>query len=475
MLYNQEIYKGMPSLKNFHPMILFPPILSHNHSLIRFISKQLKRMMTMTKYEVAIVGGGIAGLIAAIYAAKAGKRTIVVEQQKQLGGKAITNKKHGVYFNLGGHALYKGEAYEAFRELGLRLEGSTPSVNAYGLWKNQLLAFPMNISSFIQTPILSWKGKLEFAKWLTKIGKMDTSIWNQISIRDWIESQLHDPMLRNVFYALLRTSTYVLAPELHAAGPALKQLQRSLQGVLYLDKGWGTLVEQLRALAVQQGVELVTGCKVVAVDHQEQKVHSILCKGGAKIEATNVILTTPPSISHQLVPHREQTALDKWNKQAIPVTVACLDVGLRHLPNPKHQFIFGLDQPIFFTNQSREGKPRAAIMSDDGTQLISLFKYQSPQTDAKQDEVQLEQVLDVVQPGWRNELITRQYLPKMTVVHDFPHLKRIEVPGPAVPEIEGLYVAGDWVSHGELLVDASVASAKRAVSQLLNTREEIKI
>ncbi|MFJ8261124.1 protoporphyrinogen/coproporphyrinogen oxidase [Rummeliibacillus sp. NPDC094406] len=432
-------------------------------------------MMIMTKYEVAIVGGGISGLTAAIYAAKAGKRTIVLELQKQLGGRAITNKKQGVYFNLGGHALYKGEAYEAFRELGLRLEGSTPSIDAYGMWKEQLVPIPTNLSSFFQSPLLSWGGKLELAKWFIKLGKMDTSVWNQISIRDWIETQLHDPMLRNVFYALLRTSTYVFAPELHAAGPALKQVQRSLKGVLYLDRGWATVVEELRELAVQQGVELITGCKVVAVEHQDQKVQSILCEGGTRIEASNVILTTPPSISHKLVSHADQTALDTWNKQAIPVTVACLDVGLRQLPNPKHQFIYGLDQSFFFTHQSREGKPRPAILSDNGTQVISLIKYQGQQTDAAKDESELEHVLDVAQPGWQNELVARQFLPKMTVVHDFPHMKRMENPGPSVPEIEGLYVAGDWVSHGELLADASVASANRAVSQLLNTREEIKI
>ncbi|WP_409274728.1 phytoene desaturase family protein [Neobacillus sp. SCS-31] len=429
----------------------------------------------MTKYEVAIVGGGIAGLTSAIYAAKAGKRTIVLEQQKQLGGRAITNKKQGVYFNLGAHALYKGEAYEAFRELGLRLEGSTPSIDSYGMWKEQLLPLPTNTSSFFQSPLLSVRGKLEFGKWFIKLVKMDTSVWDKISIRDWIETQLHDPMLRNVFYALLRTSTYVLAPELHAAGPALKQLQRALKGVLYLDKGWGTIVEELRQLAVQQGVEIVTGCKVAAVEHRDQKVHSILCEDGTRIEASHVILTTPPSISHKLVPHADQTALDKWNKQAIPVTVACLDVGLRQLPIHEHQFIYGLDQPIFLTHQTREGKPRPAIMSDDGTKLVSLFKYQGPQTDAVKDEVELERVLDVAQPGWRNELVIRQFLPKMTVVHDFPHIKRIENPGPSVPEIEGLYVAGDWASHGELVVDASVASAKRAVSQILKTREEIKI
>lgn len=422
----------------------------------------------MTKYDVTIVGGGITGLTAAIYAAKAGKRTLVLEQQKQLGGRAITNKKQDVYFNLGGHALYKGEAYETFRELGLRLEVSTPSINAYGIWKNQILTMPTNLSSLLKTPLLTWRGKLELAKWFTKLGKMDTSMWNQISLRNWIETELYDPMLRNLFYSLLRTASYVLAPELQTAGPVLKQLQRAMQGVFYLDRGWGTIVEKLRNLAIQQGVEFVTDRKVVSVKHQDQQVHSILSADGDKTETTNVILTTSPSIAHKLVPHADQTSLDIYKKQAIAITAACLDVGLRHLPNPKHQFIYGLDQPIFLSNQSREGKPRAAILSDDGTHAVTLIKYQGSQTDAKQDEQQLEQLLDLAQPGWRKELVVRQYLPKMTVVHDFPHMNRTVNPGPAVPEIKGLYVAGDWVSHGELLVDASVASAKRAVEHLLH-------
>ncbi len=57
-----------------------------------------------------------------------------------------------------------------------------------------------------------------------------------------------------------------LLPDLQAAGPALKQLQRSLQGVLYLDRGWGTLIEGLRELSIQHGVELITGWKGMS-DH----------------------------------------------------------------------------------------------------------------------------------------------------------------------------------------------------------------
>ncbi|MFC0274971.1 FAD-dependent oxidoreductase [Metabacillus herbersteinensis] len=68
----------------------------------------------MLKYEVAVVGGGVAGLTAAIYAAKAGKQTIVIEKQDRLGGRAISNKKKGAYFNLGGHALYHGDALATF-------------------------------------------------------------------------------------------------------------------------------------------------------------------------------------------------------------------------------------------------------------------------------------------------------------------------------------------------------------------------
>ncbi|MFD2611423.1 phytoene desaturase family protein [Paenibacillus gansuensis] len=426
-----------------------------------------------TTYDVAVVGGGIAGLTAAIYAAKAGQRTIVLEQQQRLGGRAVTNEKEGVYFNLGAHALFKGEAYETFKELGVRLEGSQPDVNAYGIWKKELCLMPMSLSSLVQSPLLSWKGKMEFGKWFAKLGTADTSKWNRISVRDWVEHELSDPMLRNLFYSLLRTASYAMAPELQTAGPVLKQLQRSLKGVFYVDRGWGSIVEQLRGIALSHGVECAVGWKASSVEQENGRVRSVTNAEGTRIPAANIIITAPPAAACKLIADSEQTALHRWAKQAVPVTAACLDVGLRSLPKPDHNFIYGLDQPVFLTDQSRSGKPRSAVMSEDGTHSVSLLKYQGPQPDAKRDELDLEAVLDLAQPGWRELTAARQYLPKMTVVHDFPHMNRTELPGPAVPEIQGLYVAGDWVSHGELLVDASAASAKRAVQHLVQGKQAV--
>jgi pyruvate/2-oxoglutarate dehydrogenase complex dihydrolipoamide dehydrogenase (E3) component len=61
----------------------------------------------------------------------------------------------------------------------------------------------------------------------------------------------------------------------------------------------------------------------------------------------------------------------------------------------------------------------------------------------------------------------------MAVVHDYPHIGRTDrTPGPAVPEIRGLYAAGDWASHGELLADAAAASGRRAAALIVKDLAE---
>lgn len=419
--------------------------------------------MQMQKVDVVVVGGGIAGLTAAIYAAKAGKQTVVIEKQNRLGGRAVTNKKKGAYFNLGAHSLYKGDAYATFHELELTLQGKKPSAFAYGIWKGKLSALPSDMKSLFTSPLLSWKGKMEFASCLMKLSKADTRPFDRISIREWVEGNLRDPMVRNIFYSLLRAASYVAGPDLPAAGPVLRQLQNALKGALYLDRGWGELIEELRKKASDLGVRLVTNIKVSSIDTRDGTVRQVLCEDGTRIDTRHVILATSPAIAYELVPFAKQTALHTWKEQAIEVTAACLDVALKRLPKPKQQFAYGIDQTVLFSNYSR-----AAYLSDDGAQVISLIKYQGKDADPEKDLRELEGVLDLMQPGWREELVFKQYLPKMTVCHDFAHMKRLENPGPAVPEIQGLYVAGEWASHGEVLVDAATASAKRAVQHMLS-------
>lgn len=422
--------------------------------------------MQTSKFDIAIVGGGIAGLTAALYAAQAGKRTVLIEKQERLGGRALTNKKQGHYFNLGGHALFHGDALATFRDLGLSLKGGKPSNEAHGLWKGQMSAMPVGVKSLLTTSLLSVKGKMEFAKWFTKLGKIQTDKYNHLSVREWVEGNVDDPMVRHILYSLIRSSTYVMAPDLQAAGPVIQQLQRALNGVMYMDRGWGSIVEEMRQRAAALGVQFITKQKVVAIEHQEGRVQQARCEDGTVIEANNIIAAIPPAAAYQLVPQAEATALRTWKEQAIEMTTATLDVALRKVPQQKINIVYGIDQTVFLSNHSR-----AAHLSDEGAQIISVIKYRGREKDADQDLRDLEQMLDTVHPRWRSELTAKQFLPNMTVSHDFVHLQRQSKPGPAVPEISGLYVAGEWVSHGEMLVDAATASAKRAVQHILSNKE----
>ena len=70
--------------------------------------------------DVAIVGGGLAGLTAAATVAAAGLRPVVYERRRDLGGDARSSTSEGFIFNQGPHALYRGGAAErTLQELGV--------------------------------------------------------------------------------------------------------------------------------------------------------------------------------------------------------------------------------------------------------------------------------------------------------------------------------------------------------------------
>ena len=73
----------------------------------------------------AIVGGGPNGLVAAAYLARAGLRTIVVEQHHELGGGLATRVSYGYYTNP--HAVYHmmTDYMPLFRDFDLDAHGLT--------------------------------------------------------------------------------------------------------------------------------------------------------------------------------------------------------------------------------------------------------------------------------------------------------------------------------------------------------------
>jgi phytoene dehydrogenase-like protein len=417
----------------------------------------------LKNYDVAIVGGGISGLTAAVYLAKTGLSVVVFEKGKELGGRAQTINRNGALFNLGGHALYRGgPAEEILQELQINVSGKVPDNKGYAIWSNGLLELPDSLTSMLKTKLLSWSGKMELGKLMMKLRKIEAASIKQMTLREWAENEIKDPMVRHVFYALCRTSTYCIDPDQQVASAVIKQVQLGMKGVLYIDGGWQTIVDKLRIKAEENGVDILTNKTVSSLDCKEmQRIHFT---DGEKLEVPYVIVTAGPEQTVKLVKGAEHTLLQKWKEQAQPVYAACLDVALNKLPDPNHNFAIAVDQHILFSNHSRASK-----LSNNGSAVLQLIKYLGTEknSNAKIDKQELEKIMDLMQAGWRENVIAKQFLPQMTVVQDTISIDDKHYFGPSVPELPGFYIAGDGTGHGEMLVDAAFASSKRAAHAII--------
>ncbi len=410
--------------------------------------------------DTVVVGGGLAGLISATLIARGGRSVTLLERSSSLGGRAITNKLGGFEFNLGPHAVYKkGPLAAALRELSVSYTGKVPPNAGYAIKGGALHSVSLSPAWFLTTKLIGSRTGL--LRLLMKVRSVDASKLTHVPIGEWLEREVRDPGVRALATGLERVATYTNNHEL-SAEVALTQLQGAQAGVLYLDHGWQTLVDGLRVAAERAGVRIETNAPVEAVEH-DGAASGVRLKDGRTLAASAVVLAVTPDTAASLV---DAPALRDVARSAVPVRAACLDIGLRRLPQPERGFAFGLDEPFYFSVHTRVAK-----LAPEGCAVVHVAKYLAPDdTDAKTHERELEARMDLVQPGWRDELLQRRYLPNITVVSLTATAASGGLaarPEPEVPGIEDLYVAGDWVGDEGWLSDASAASARHVAELVL--------
>lgn len=446
------------------------------------------------KKNVIVVGGGLAGLAASLYLARAGHSVTIFEKRRALGGRAITHLRHGFRFNLGPHAIGRtGLTTEIFRELGVPLRGGRLRAKARALAGGGSHSLPWNVGALLTTGALSPKAKLEAARLAWRLWRLDPSQQRDVTARAWLDANVENNDLRRVVEALMRYATYSDHAEQQSAAVALTQLKQVLRGSIYIDEGWQRLVDALHSHAISVGVHFITSSRIVGLDHRDGAVAGVELGGldvedrndtqsvalpdasiageqGTRLKADTVVLAVDPATARELaggvipIPAMQ------------PVTATCLDVALRSLPSPSTKLAIGLDRPHLLAVHSA-----FAQLTPRGGALVHVVKYRKQRAAINDDELEsdeprrggevaadeqeLEAVLDQWQPGWRDVLVHRRFLPSMTVAHSLvtPGMQRPAV----VTSVRGLYLAGDWVGDDGILADASLASARTAARAII--------
>lgn len=438
-------------------------------------------MMTkaVEKQRVAVVGGGLAGLSAAVNLAKHGLAVTLFERSSHAGGRAQTTVKDAYHINLGPHAFYLGGAGRSFlKDLAIEPIGGTPPIsNAVGFYRRRTPILPLSIGAIFKTDLLSLADKLRLIKLMLRLNSIEEKDFESITVNAWIDQDKDlcraGDALKSFVRALIQLSTYTRDTDKMSARAGLYQLKSAVRsGVSYLHGGWAQLVDALVEKAREFDVNLVTGCEVTEVSKKTQTGDFMVAfkdhTGGLACETfCGIVLAAPPSVVKVIVAAETispgQIPLTLGGDDLVDVKAACLDICLSELPRPEMTYSLGIDEPLYYSVHSSA----ANLTPPNGALVHAAYYLKHGETGTPAIEMRLEEMMDTLQPGWREKLVYKRFLANITVVHKILSIKEGKLGGYWTEETDepGVYRAGDWVGT-EQLADASLGSAKRS-SELL--------
>jgi phytoene dehydrogenase-like protein len=429
--------------------------------------------------DVVIIGGGVAGLTTAALLAHSGKKAVTLFEQSshEIGGRARTSVFEGFYFNQGPHALYLSDIGAAvLKELGISYTGGIAAGKGatYLIRDGKKHQVPSDYSWISTLRSEDNSGEIEKENhFFDSLAKMDFSQLENVTVQQWLDKNIHDKNLADIIKTILRLNTYGNDPDTQSIGSAFRQLHlASLGGTMYVDGGWQTLVDGLLTVAKNHKARIVMGKKAIRVEGRRTEDSSpvewlVTLSDKTQVSAKTVVIAVGPKDAYSLFHDNERPeVLSKAAKEAKPVHMACLDVALSSLPDKDALFALGVDRPLYFSVHSAYAK-----LAPEGGALIHVAKYLGASIEPKprEDQQELEGMLDLLQPGWREVLVKRRPLPNMVVSNALVTSAAGGLAGrPDVKIADNLYMVGDWVGKEGLLSNPSFASAKRAAQLILS-------
>jgi phytoene dehydrogenase-like protein len=378
--------------------------------------------------EITVVGGGVAGLTAAITCAEGGADVRLFEAHDTLGGRArSTDSPYKA--NLGPHAIYKGGVlWDWLTTRGLMPPLARPLLT--GVRFHYEAAIHRTPPLSLIPPGLRLRGRSapvdrSFRSWVLDHG--DPRLAALLSSLAGVYTFYHDPGELSAAFVWERTQRLLLS----ARPPA-----RFVVG------GWSMLVSALECHARSLGVQIHTG------------------------ERVDTLASAPAIVALELCDARALLGGDE-TLQWLGGRTVCLDLAIRERGGDPW-IVSDLDAAGWIERYTAQDPSLAPA----GEQLVQAQMPIRPGESAEQAEARLGLILDVAFEDWRERITyrRRQLMDGRSGALDLPGTTWRD--RPAIDRGDGVFLCGDQVAAPGCLAEVSFASAidagTRAVERVRN-------
>lgn len=366
--------------------------------------------------QINVVGGGLAGLVAAISCAEAGETVVLQEAHRHLGGRART-RDADFRANLGPHVVYSdGAGWKWLKERDLVPRSKrSPWFGLRFFVDGRVRRLPPRAAV---RAVLGLRGQrapvdVDFRTWATdhcgaKAAELLVRAAGVITFD-------HDPGRLSAAFVVERGGRVLTPP------PSNR----------YVVGGWGSLVEGLEARARELGVEIRTASRM------------------SELPEPPVIVATAVQDAREL--------LDDPNLNVETTRCLILDLGIESRRGDPF-IVSDLDGGGWLERYSHAD----STLAPKGHDLIQGHIGMRPGESAETAEERLGGVADAAFAGWRDRLVwhRRQVMDGMTGALDLPGQTWRD--RPSVNRGDGVFVAGDWVAAPGLLSEVAFSSAVEA-------------
>ena len=437
----------------------------------------------MSQDHVVVIGGGLAGLAAAVDCADAGLRVTLLEARPRLGGATWSTRRGDLDVDNGQHVFLRCcSEYRAFLDrlgVGDRVHLQSPlavPVAAPGrgtAWiRRAALPSPAHLApSLLRFHHLPFAERLRAGRTARRIGGLDLAdpVLDRVRFGDWLVAQGESPAAIDGFWDLLVRPTLNLPARDASLALATKVIQTGfLERADAADVGWATVplhalhAEPAERVLRAAGADVRVRAPVDALVRDGSGRPAVVTRG-ASLAADAVILAVPHEQAAELLP--ASASIDRAAVRALgQAPIVNLHVVFDR-PVLAHPLLAGIDTPLqwLFDRTQSSGLERGQYVA---VSLSAADEYLGLSQAALRER--FLPAFAALLPAARNASVERFFVTaeRAATFRQAPGTRAAR-PGPDVG-VPNVFVAGAWTDTGwpatmEGAVRSGHAAAQRAL------------